>query len=317
MSDVLDLDPEVVAILREVAARPDAALLRVPRGRAGRELAAESAVVRSGATGLSAAERQLVDAHREEAALALRTAAWFHLEARPPAGHKLRRRITAARVTPAASAHDVARAASEALRAGAADGSTSAGMPRAVRDLLESCVRDPGSADVSVGALCAAAHRLVPSVRARLIAAHAALWDGDIRTAWLLGRASVERASTPDVLAVALNNASEAVEVLGDLAGARSLCERASRTFPGLLAPLASRVYYAAMARDPRALQTAALELEAACAGDPHALDEQVDRFRVRSALGAPLLDRAQRDFARAQLDRLGSESRRVVDALL
>lgn len=68
------LDPEVEAILREVAQDPDSVLLRVDRPKELRVLVAGGDTIVRGKTGLSKAEKQLLEVHRDEAAYLLRLA---------------------------------------------------------------------------------------------------------------------------------------------------------------------------------------------------------------------------------------------------
>jgi len=68
------LDPEVEAILREVAKDPDSVLLRVDRPKELRVLVEGGDTVVRGKTGLSLAEKQLLEVHRDEAAYLLRLA---------------------------------------------------------------------------------------------------------------------------------------------------------------------------------------------------------------------------------------------------
>jgi len=62
------LDPEVEAILQEVAKDPDSVLLRVDRPKELRVLLAGGDTVVRSKTGLSSAEKQLLEVHRDEAA---------------------------------------------------------------------------------------------------------------------------------------------------------------------------------------------------------------------------------------------------------
>jgi len=68
------LDPEVEAILQEVAKDPDSVLLRVDRPKELRVLLAGGDTVVRSKTGLSSAEKQLLEVHRDEAAYLLRLA---------------------------------------------------------------------------------------------------------------------------------------------------------------------------------------------------------------------------------------------------
>jgi hypothetical protein len=67
-SEPMLLDPEVEELLRDVAADPDSALLRVRRGSAVRTLFEELQVAGPATAGLSLAERELVRIHRLELA---------------------------------------------------------------------------------------------------------------------------------------------------------------------------------------------------------------------------------------------------------
>lgn len=68
------LDPEVEAILQEVAKAPDSVLLRVDRPKELKVLLGGGDTIVRSKTGLSSAERQLLEVHRDEAAYLLRLA---------------------------------------------------------------------------------------------------------------------------------------------------------------------------------------------------------------------------------------------------
>jgi hypothetical protein len=72
MADLLD--PEVEAILQEVAKDPDSILLRVDRPKELKAITRGADTLVTGKVGFSAAEKQLLEVHREEAAYLLRLA---------------------------------------------------------------------------------------------------------------------------------------------------------------------------------------------------------------------------------------------------
>jgi tetratricopeptide (TPR) repeat protein len=78
MADLLDpagfLDPELEAILQEVAKDPDSILLRVDRPKELKAITRGADTLVTGKVGFSAAEKQLLEVHREEAAYLLRLA---------------------------------------------------------------------------------------------------------------------------------------------------------------------------------------------------------------------------------------------------
>ncbi|GEM_PF-1873814 len=309
--DHFQLDPEIEGVLREVAAHPDSGLLRVSRHSALLDLREDGALASESSTGLSAAERHLVAAHREELAFALRQVAWFRLADSAPAGRRLRRRLTPETEAPLVGRRTAAAAVSDGLRSARSDASVAG-----IVDLCESCVRDVDQPSVRVEDLCAAAHRLVPSVRGRLIAAQSLVWAERPRASWALCRDAARRSATLELEAVALNNASDAAEMLGRIRSARELCQIASRRHPRLLAPIASRMWYAVLENDASLLERAAREFDEVCGSTPEAADEQVARFEACSSPADPSSARDGLDLLERCKDRFGPVARRLADAI-
>lgn len=80
--DPFPVDPELRELLREIEARQEARLLRLPATRPATALLAVEPIIRSADTGLVPAERKLVERYREELAALLRELAVVRLSER-------------------------------------------------------------------------------------------------------------------------------------------------------------------------------------------------------------------------------------------
>jgi hypothetical protein len=160
--DLITLSPEVEEVLRDVARRPGSGLLRVQRKDVLRAVVAGDSLVRATSAGLSSAERQLLQVHREEVAYALRAASYHRLVHGPDAPEFLADRAIHKLARAVPSQLDVQRAVTGALeveRGGVESGSSV---------LLRACLGRERAAWPRVDTLAAAAHRLVPTDASRI-----------------------------------------------------------------------------------------------------------------------------------------------------
>jgi hypothetical protein len=229
------LTPEVEALLRDIARDPNSSLLRVERPARLRPFFAREAPASPLAAGLSTPERELVRAHRAEAAFLLRQACLMKLYAGPEIEieRRLVRQVTVDKALEIPELGDWKARGKRALDADAPD--------RAPADelaLLERCV-NAGSLDgASVAQLAAASLRLEPADNARiyagleLLATHSyqlagSVFDGiisssamTIDSAYAWNNLGAARAATIG-FGAALLCAREALRVSPDLALAR------------------------------------------------------------------------------------------------
>jgi hypothetical protein len=165
-SEDVHLDPQVEEVLRRVATEPGSALLRVPRPSSIKGFFDRQHAVGIAASGLSSAERQLVQAHRSDVARLLREACRMKLLSGPegPVNVSPFRSIQEPHVR-----LDPEALAREARRQASADKSLTDMDP--CWSLIEACVRDPRGGSPSVLQLAEASLRLEPTDEARIMAA--------------------------------------------------------------------------------------------------------------------------------------------------
>jgi hypothetical protein len=163
-ADPLILDPEFEALLREVAADPNSTLLRVARPKVVRGFFEREDAASASETGLSAAERHLVQAHRNELAWLLRQAAFSKLLDGPVS------KLCVSRHGP--RGEDRSPSSQADLSARWRDGrSEPMDEPSTVAVRLLDRLLMPQGGSSTVAELAAASHRLEPSNAARLLIA--------------------------------------------------------------------------------------------------------------------------------------------------
>ena len=179
MSDLeLTLDPRAEELLQEIAADPDACLLRAPRGKFRPSLFASDKAESFTLTGATSAERELVRAHRAEVAYWLRVQCVRQLGSAPQFANHITNRLGATAVVqlPKVAPPVAAMRAESNRRAHAADGTAEAlRLLRADSDL------NATAGDILVSALTS--HRLVPCASARRSAVLALGLDTQYRAA--------------------------------------------------------------------------------------------------------------------------------------
>ena len=164
--EYITLDPEFETILREVAADPDSALLRVPRPQRIRSLFDRGGPIGPRAAVLTKVERHLVQTHRNELAWLLRQAALVKLLEGP------RGRLYASRYGPGGKEYPLVKPAELRRRAGEERGNaTQIEGGECALDLVERCAADPFGDEPTAADLATAAFRLEPSDEARVLVA--------------------------------------------------------------------------------------------------------------------------------------------------
>jgi len=293
---VNQLSPEITEIVRDIAARGDSVLLRVPRGSEIRSLREDRPVTRSAVSDLSRAERHLLTVYREEVAFALRQAAWFRVTTGESATHVFCRRHTSSKSAPETTARAVVIRAAESIR-------PSKEWPSDAHCIavLESMIASSPTDWPSAAALCAAAQRLVPSYSGRLTAG----LDYHIRarheSAGVVFAECVRSAVSADQLGIAWTNLAEAAYARGRNVGAWNAAQRAVRHYPSLFMAHVSCAWFSIQLADLDSARRAVRELEALAADDASLLDEHVQRFRR---------------FAKSKLERLKPDGVVVLEQL-
>lgn len=311
-SDVIQLRPEVLEIVREIAARPDSVLLRVPRGSEMRTLREDRVLASPTNSALSVAERHLVAVHREEVAYVLRCAAWVKVT-RPVAGRDVVLfRQTTTRTAPTPDGRQTAIDAARIIREHRAD-------PVADQELrlLERVASNSDTAVPDAVVLCAAAQRLVPSFRGRYMAASSLLLEGRLESSLDLARDALRSAPDSGASGFSWTLIAELAAYRRDWVAVEVASRTAIQMYPVLLSPYLARTWGAIHRADFAAAQAHLESLQELVSSKPDALDELVSRLTSRSGrLRAQMDQDAQRCLARV-VSSSGSFAMRIFHAFL
>ncbi len=302
--DVIQLRPEVLELVREIAARPDSVLLRVPRGAEMRTLREDRAVVSPTSTNLSRAERHLVAVYREEVAYVLRCAAWRAITTSEWGERYVNLGYVHGTSIAVPSARSVSQGAATQL-----SGTNPAQLDDTTLWALEHLAGLGTPFDATARVLSAIAHRLVPSATCRIYAAMALKMQGRVEAARLMYVDAWRIAPSPEIAAAALQNYGESELALGRIERARDASMQAHLLCPSLTSALVSVLWNSICLGDTPQAEAAKRELEMR---DPSTLTEYqkrflVDRQKLKASLtaeGRYVLDQV-RDDASAGVGRL------------
>lgn len=237
-SNAVLFSPEVEALVLEAASDPRSFLLRQPRQRVGTLFLEDRPSVGTTTSNLTLAERELVRAHREEAASILRRAAWISLQReREALGLRpAHRRLTVDVESEIETEADIAGdARGHILREGME--SVDEDSTSAIRVLA----RLHGPPWPSSDRMLAASHALVPSGASRLLRALSLATRGEHANALALLRSALDGGLSEVDEASAWANLAHVYELSGrpDLALQASIrgCDRSE----ALIAPVLTR----------------------------------------------------------------------------
>lgn len=243
--EMITLSAEVEEVLRDVARRPGSGLLRVPRKDVARTVLERGAVAHARAAGMSAAERHLVMAHREEVAFVLRQAAYLMIcEDAVIRDIAVNRAISGLRMKLTAQ-HELRVAASDLMRS-----SDSQVQAAGALDILGTVVNGDLQRWPTLGQVAAAAHRLVPSQSSRLNAAINARLVGNTNQSVNILREVLNLGGTDAVRAMALTNLSDSFLALRDPRRGLQAARRANMIAPHELAPCINQFLCAVTVED-------------------------------------------------------------------
>ncbi len=278
--DVITLQPEVEEILRELAKRPGSALLRVPRKDVARTVLERDTLVHARSAGLSAAERHLVQVHREEVAFALRQAAYARLTTGESTRGFVADRAFAPLRVAVPSVGTVRASASDALAS-----SRELGSDNDVMNLLEGCVSPIVGDWPSSGQLAGAAHRLVPSNSSRIYMSLDLRGAGQCRAALLALEGVLAGGGSVHHLAVAWTNAGDLLFNLGRYREAWIAADRACTVEEGWLVAQGNRALSALLIGDSNRLTRGLDQFERALLAAPGAKEEFAAWYSHRELL--------------------------------
>jgi len=222
--EAFTLEPEVEAILREVAADPDSGLLRVERRKAARELMQRTPGVGPATAGLSAAEREIVTVHRAEVATVLRQAAWTQLCRIDSSTQLVSKHLAGGKNIESLSVREVQQ------RATVAAATHSLATPD--RDTFEFCAHNltgPAHKWPMPLSLCAASHRLLPTNQARLLGGLSLMLQAQPQGGVALMRSVCNNSPSHEHLVAAWINVGLAWSIVGGFHQSLEAYEHASR----------------------------------------------------------------------------------------
>lgn len=259
------LDPEIRALLEEVARDPRARLLRVERLHL--PVREEAPVGRASAR-LASAERQLVEVHRHELARLLFEASRRAIYEHPTAAATLHRSENMERQVELGDPEEWSKRAGHALAMTGGEFEVSDSTA-----LLAACSGLPAAGRPSAMSLALASLRLVPRPAARMCVAHALMQGGHAAAAIHVAHGIVCERPSPRDLSYAWEIVGLAEWGLARLDAAVSAYEAAASTRE---------------VRSPPLLNLFALELERA---DLDAVLSIVDRIEATIPLGHPSIE--------------------------
>lgn len=312
MSDTLALDPEIEGLLRELTTDPRSTLLRVPRRGVLRTFfEQDTTAVSEHATGLLAAERELLHAHREALAKHVREACVMKLFSSPLCAKRLFRYETAT------TAHQIPNATRwrHDLRAERRRSST----PRAFRDveLLDRCLEPDEFSTVTVTELAAASLRLQPTAQARIYAAQEVIFLGDSKRGLQLLTRVGTAVGPPAITASIACNQGAALSDLGHDDLARESYARAVAIADPPLSGLVFWLAYSLRTQRRDDALAAAQLLDHLATPSHGSVREVIRSLSVQRSEQACMLSDASQALARSTRERAETTSSMVIDALL
>lgn len=298
-------DPEVEALLREIAADPNSSLLRVTRPQAVKGLFERTERVSPGMTGLSSAERHLVQVHRNEVAHLLREVCRWRMLNDPGSKENFTPYSGAneARQTSLQELADRTRSLQEGAKKTESDSAL---------QLIEKCIG--GTDVVHVSSLASASQRLEPHDAARIYIGLDLAFRGRPHSAIRVYKSLLAECVEPAMRSSAWANTALAYELLGMnemMVGCTSQSALASDN------PTAATewLFGALLLEDKAASLAASHRIEDLTNGHLKPVQWYVSTLRARRAAGSFTPTRSQKRFVQTLSDSLAPAARGIVDA--
>ncbi len=311
-SDTLLFDPEFEAILRDVAADPRSSLLRVKRPHKLGELFDAYSPISAHATGLTSAERHLVQVHRNEVAWLLRQACLIKLIEGPTSRQFVSRYVAPNKEVRLLAPTEMERRVREQRECSSGRDECAHGL-----DLLLQCVATSHDETPRVSELAIAACRLEPSDQARLMVGYDLVLQDQARGSLGLMQRLLTGAPREREAAKAWGCVGMCFVNLGDLPSAHeALLNGSSQATPETANVLSRLVLGLQLGLRQDVLDCAVRLDESVQADDPVVLSfVHVLRLRRRALGWAPTNDGTR--MALSMHDRLGHTARRIADVLV
>lgn len=313
MTNVVDhpqFDPEIEALLREIAADPRSNLLRVPRQKAARALVEDVPIVGVATAGLTKAERQLAIVHRHELSYLLRCAAWKRLTEGEDTWFVVSRSLPDGTEVPVPTLDSVRSEARTLIDAPPPDVSHLGAL-----ELLDRCVSSPFEEWPTVQQFAGASLRIAPSGMARVNAAAAILELGQPRSALLC--LELAESSLPDDLSRSSlwSTRSRALFASGEKRDGLRALECAIAFVPCHPGLMIDRFMLALVSTNVEFARVALLAM-AESAREPQ-LERECNRLRTRIDRSEWALDEQCFETARRLLSSAPLPGQKVIDVVL
>jgi hypothetical protein len=299
-------DPEVEALLREIAADPNSSLLRVTRPQAVKGLFERTERVSPGMTGLSSAERHLVQVHRNEVAHLLREVCrWRMLN--DPASKRDLAPYPGAGDTEGADVQELGHAVRrlEEDEEGESDATSYSAL-----QLIKQCVVGP-SKGVHVSSLASASHRLEPHDANRIYIGLDLTFRGKPHAALRVYRALLSECTDPSMRSSAWGNAAVPYELLNSPTTMMECFRRSALSAENLLSAM-EWLHGAIRCEDKGEALRAGEMMTDLCDRGPSILDWYEGTLLERRVAWSPTKSQAM--FARSLRSSLTPPSRRIAD---
>ncbi len=254
--EMITLSAEVEEILRDVARRPGSGLLRVPRKDVARTVLERGAVAHARAAGMSAAERHLVQVHREEVAFVLRQAAHLMICEDAVIGAFAVNRAVPELRAPLAAHHEMRIAGSGLVQSQDAQVEESGAI-----QIMELLLRGDLGQWPSLGQIAASAHRLVPTQSSRINAALHARVSGEFGQSRLIFGEVLTIGGSNAVMGMAWTNLSDVYLAVRDSHRGLRAARRAVALLPQDLAAQLNQLVSAMSVEDVACASTMLMQL--------------------------------------------------------
>lgn len=315
MTGIVDhpqFDPEVEALLREIAEDPRSNLLRVPRPMASRALVEDVPIVSVATAGLTKAERHLAIVHREELSYLLRCAAWKRLTEGEDTWFVVSRSLPDGTEVPVPSLDSVRRDARALIDDPPPDVSQLGAM-----ELIERCVSSPLEAWPTVQQFASASLRIAPSCKARVNAAAAEIaFRRPMSALQALSYCAPRIQSTSEWVSWWTARA-RAFSVMGRTADAMVCHERAADAMPGHFAIMVALTIDDLLIGTEADIRRRLRMFDDAAAGTNPAVGLEFTRLRTDRQRGPTRFQPEKIRLAKRLVPELSHLGRQVVDAIL
>jgi hypothetical protein len=312
MSDSLVFEAELEGLLREIAADPGSRLLRLPRPARPRDLLAMPEPAGRARAGLSTAERQLLEVHRDELAHLLRRACLMRFFSDPVRSIYVNRSKTANESIQVDTPEEWQARARQAL-----EDARSSPAPLSGIELVEACLRSDRGASISITELARASQVLqVSNVAAAYVGLDMAL-NGLHSEALTFMQAVLARSHGTLIRSCVLENMALAESALGKFSSAQDLYRQAAELDISRVSPVIGWLLLSLQACDRAGTLEASHRLDCESNDARSVTMHLAGLYRDQRVRGSLAVSRHSVDMAKSVVGAVGPLSREVVCVLL